>query len=85
VITAVNLTAGNVYVEKASLNNRDIDMRRPFLQHTGEHYGTIQQHCAAAYFPSSSPPPPTHTDITNGGYLTFWMTDQPAPAHKTFI
>lgn len=35
VVTAVNITASNVYVSKAVVNGREINLKQPFLQHSG--------------------------------------------------
>ena len=35
VMTAVNMTAENVYVSKVVLNGRQVDMKQPFVNHSG--------------------------------------------------
>ena len=72
-VTSLNFTVDNVYVAKAMLNSREIDLRgSPFVDHTG-------QDCTL-------PLPLPHErlqlwsfplELSAGGNLTFWLTGTP--------
>ena len=73
-MTAVNLTAENVYVSKVVLNGREIDMKRPFVSHSGMCGLFVEMGLIFKKLPSS-------TELVPGGNLTFWMSNQATYFH----